>query len=115
MNFKKPYFWDLPKQSIISYLFLPFSFLIILRNFLLNFTEKKKSPKIKTICIGNIYIGGTGKTPLTIRLYEILKKLNYNVATVKKNYSNQVDEQLLLSRKTSLIISSCLKLVNQKY
>ncbi len=59
---------------------------------------------IKTICVGNIYLGGTGKTPLTIRIYEILQNLKYNGATVKKNYSNQKDEQLLLNKKTNLII-----------
>ena len=55
--------------------------------------------------MGNIYLGGTGKTPLTIKIYEILKGLDFKVATVKKNYSNQKDEQLLLKQKTSLIIS----------
>ena len=103
MNFKKPYFWDLPKPNIISYLLIPFSIPIVLRNFLFKFFKKEKSTRIKTVCVGNIYLGGTGKTPLTIRIYEILKTLNYKVATAKKNYSNQNDEQLLLSQKTSLI------------
>ncbi len=110
MNFRKPSFWDLPKQNIISYLLLPFSLPIILKNFFFNFTKREKTSKIKTICVGNIYIGGTGKTPLTIKLYELLKKKNYNVATVKKNYSNQIDEQLLLKQKTSLIVSKSRKL-----
>ena len=101
MNFKKPYFWDLPKQSINSYLLFPFSIPVIIKNFFFNFIKKKKSSKIKTICVGNIYIGGTGKTPLTIRIYEILSKLNSKVATVQKDYSNQKDEQLLLKKKTS--------------
>ena len=66
---------------------------------------KKKSFQIKTICIGNIYIGGTGKTPLTIKIYELLKKFDTKIATVKKFYANQLDEQRLLSKKTSTIIS----------
>ncbi len=105
MNFKKPYFWDLPKQNIISYLLLPFSIALIIRNFIFNSIRRKKTSEIKTICVGNIYIGGTGKTPLTIKIFEILNKLNKKVATVKKNYLNQIDEQLLLKKKTSLIIS----------
>ena len=84
MNLKKPYFWDLPKPNIISYLLIPFTIPIILRNFLFKFFKKEKLSKIKTVCVGNIYLGGTGKTPLTIRIYEILKKLNYKVATAKK-------------------------------
>ena len=62
-----------------------FSLPILLRNFLFQFIKKEKSSKIKTICIGNIYIGVL-KTPLTIKIYEILKNLNNRVATVKKDY-----------------------------
>ena len=109
MNFKKPYFWDLPKPNIISYLLIPFSILFIIRNFFFSIISKKKSTDIKTICVGNIYIGGTGKTPLTVKIYEILKELEKNIATVKKDYSNQLDEQKLLKKKTSLIISKSRK------
>ena len=105
MNFKKPNFWDLPKPNIISYLLIPFSFPFIIRNFFFNIIKRKKTTNIKTICVCNIYIGGTGKTPLTIKIYEILKKLGKNIATVKKDYSDQLDEQIFLRKKTSLIIS----------
>ena len=120
MSLKKPSFWDLPKQSLFSYLLIPFTLPIVLRNFLFQFLKKEKSSNIKTICVGNIYLGGTGKTPLSIKIYEILKKLNNKVATVKKNYSNQKDEQLLLKQKTSLIISNSRKNainegINQNY
>ena len=120
MSLKKPSFWDLPKPSLVSYLLIPFTLPIILRNFLFQFLKKEKSSNIKTICVGNIYLGGTGKTPLSIKIYEILKKLNNKVATVKKNYSNQKDEQLLLKQKTSLIISNSRKNainegINQNY
>ena len=109
MNLKKPSFWDLPKPNFLSYLLIPFSLPIILRNFFFQFQRKKKSLKIKTICVGNIYLGGTGKTPLTIKISEILKKKNIKVATVKKNYPDQKDEQLLLKQKTSLIIADSRK------
>ena len=120
MSLKKPLFWDLPKPSLVSYLLIPFTLPIVLRNFLFQFLKKEKSSNIKTICVGNIYLGGTGKTPLSIKIYEILKKLNNKVATVKKNYSNQKDEQLLLKQKTSLIISNSRKNaisegINQNY
>jgi len=109
MNLKKPSFWDLPKPNFLSYLLIPFTLPIILRNFFFQFLKKEKSSNIKTICVGNIYLGGTGKTPLTIKISEILKQLDIKVATVKKNYSNQKDEQLLLKQKTSLIIADSRK------
>ena len=109
MKLKKPSFWDLPKPNFLSYLLIPFTLPIILRNFFFQFLKKEKSSNIKTICVGNIYLGGTGKTPLTIKISEILKQLDIKVATVKKNYSNQKDEQLLLKQKTSLIIADSRK------
>ena len=109
MIIKKPSFWDLSKPNFISDFLLPFTFPILLRNFFLTFLKKKPSSNIKTLCIGNIYLGGTGKTPLTIKIYEVLNKLKYKTATVKKDYSNQKDEQLLLDKKTRLIIKKSRK------
>ena len=106
MNFKKPNFWDLSKPSIISYLLTPFTLPIIIRNYFFQFLKRKKNSKIKTICVGNIYVGGTGKTPLTIKLYEILDKMKLKTATVKKDYDNQLDEKILLKQKTILITSN---------
>ena len=108
MKLKKPSFWDLTRPNFLSYLLIPFSLPIILRNFLFHFL-KRKSSGIKTICVGNIYLGGTGKTPLTIKISQILNKQGVKVATVKKNYLNQKDEQLLLKQRTSLIITNSRK------
>ena len=105
MNFKKPLFWNLKKPNFFSYLLIPFTIPFIINNFLLKIKKKNKFSKIKSICIGNIYLGGTGKTPLTIKLYEIIKKMDFNVITAKKFYPNQVDEQTLLKNKTQTIIT----------
>jgi tetraacyldisaccharide 4'-kinase len=96
MKFKKPYFWDYKKPNLFAYLLLPFTYLIKLINFI-NKKEKIKSEKIKTICIGNIYLGGTGKTPISIKINKILNNLNFKTAFVKKKYHNQEDEQKILS------------------
>ena len=99
MKLKKPFFWN--RKHFISFLLLPFSLITFTVNFLKNFLVKKKF-KIKTICIGNIYVGGTGKTSLSIKLYETLKK-NYKVVFVKKKYSNQLDEKYLLNSHGEVI------------
>ena len=104
MMFKKPKFWDYSKPNLISYLLLPFTIFILFRNFFSKKISKKKFNNIKTICVGNIYLGGTGKTPLTLKIYEILKNKNFKVSTAKKFYSKQRDEQLLLNKNSSLII-----------
>jgi tetraacyldisaccharide 4'-kinase len=73
MNLKKPKFWDYKKPNIFAYILLPIAFLI---KFIKLFKQKSniKVSKIKSICVGNIYIGGTGKTSLAIKINEILSK-----------------------------------------
>ena len=105
MNFKKPKFWDYKKPNFIAYLLFPITLLVTVNNFLLKIYPKKKFNKIKTICVGNIYLGGTGKTPTTLKLFELLKCLNLKIATAKKNYSHQQDEEILLKKKSNPIIS----------
>ena len=102
MKISKPKFWDFKRPNYLSYLLLPFTIPIIINNYFLNFKKKLKNENIKTICLGNIYVGGTGKTPLTIKLNQILQKLNFKTASIKKFYENQIDEQNLLSAKTKL-------------
>ncbi|MDA9084642.1 tetraacyldisaccharide 4'-kinase [Candidatus Pelagibacter sp.] len=107
MKLKKPKFWDYEKPNFLSYLLLPFTFPVIVNNFFLNFKKKNTfNSKIKTICIGNIYIGGTAKTPLTIKIYSILNSLKFKTATIKKFYEGHIDEQTMLTTKTNLY---CLK------
>ena len=101
MKLKKPKFWDHKKPSFFSYLLLPFSIILGL------ITKIKSKPKfsnskIKTICVGNIYIGGTGKTSLAIKIKEILDKNNIRACFIKKFYPNQTDEQKLLSKNGAL-------------
>ena len=105
MNFKKPKFWDLKKPSLLSHLLLPFTIFLQINNYLLKLKSKRKSKEVKTICIGNIYLGGTGKTPLTIKLFDILKDLEIKIATAKKYYLSQIEEQVMLKHKTNFITS----------
>ena len=105
MKFKKPKFWDYNKPNILSYLFFPVSLLLTILKTLKNLTTKKKKySKIKTICVGNIYLGGTGKTSLSLKINEILKD-KIKTCFIKKYYSDQIDEQKILSNHGKLFKS----------
>ena len=104
MKSKKPKFWDYKKPHLYSYLLLPFSIILSLFSKLRS-KPKSTNPRIKTICIGNIYIGGTGKTSLVIKIREILKRENIRACVIKKFYSDQIDEQKLLNKSVKLFTS----------
>jgi len=103
MNLSKPKFWDFKKPNYLAYLLLPLTLFVKANNFFSKLYTKKKFKKIKSICIGNIYLGGTGKTPTTLKLYQLLKNLNYNVVNAKKQYFDQKDEYGLLKNKSKVI------------
>ena len=104
MNLKKPKFWDYNKPNIYSYLLIPIAKFLQLISNLKKISNPKKF-KIKTICIGNIYLGGTGKTSLAIKINKILNKKNIKSCFIKKKYSNQNDEQKLLNNYGKLFVA----------
>jgi|TARA_B110000037_G_scaffold33077_1_gene39909 tetraacyldisaccharide 4'-kinase len=105
MKLKKPKFWEYKKPNIYSYLLSPFSIIFSIAS-KIRLKPKLTNLNIKTICVGNIYVGGTGKTSLAIKIKEILEKKDIKVCFIKKFYPSQIDEQKLLSKNGRLFTSS---------
>ena len=95
MKLNKPKFWE-KKNSVLSIILFPISLIIILLVFLKKKTTRAQRFNIPIICVGNIYIGGTGKTPTSIYLANALKQMSKNPAILKKYYKNQNDEHNLI-------------------
>jgi len=116
MKLIKPHFWE--TKNYISFILYPLSVI----TYLINITKKlsiKENFEIKTICIGNIFLGGTGKTSLAIEVNELLKK-KFKTVFIKKDYENQFDEINLLNNKGNIISSNhresaLLSAVKKKY
>ena len=103
MKFYKPKFWDKRGSlSLFSILLLPLSLIVIIKNYFENSKIKKNFYDLKTICVGNIYIGGTGKTPLVNNLATYFKK-KFKTFIIKKNYTSHLDEKKLLEAKHKVI------------
>ena len=100
MKFKKPEFWDYKTKSLASIMLFPLSviykFIFWILKILTNI--KNQNSTIPVICVGNIYLGGTGKTPLVIEIYKILKSFGKNPAFIKKNYNYLSDEIKMLEK-----------------
>ena len=70
MKIKKPLY--LNNKNLISYSLFPLTVITFVINFLKKFTIRNNY-KIKTVCVGNIYMGGTGKTSLCVEINKIIK------------------------------------------
>ena len=103
MKLHKPKFWDNRGSiSIFSILLLPMSLVALIKNYYEDSKIKKNYYDFRTICVGNIYIGGTGKTPLVDNLASYFKK-RFKTFIIKKNYSSHIDEKKLLETKHKVI------------
>ena len=67
MKFLKPKFWE-NRNSIYSIVLYPISIIIQFTTMLKRILIIPKKFKIPIICVGNIYLGGTGKTPVSIEI-----------------------------------------------
>jgi len=117
MNFLKPKFWDYTEVSFFAILLFPFSAFYKLLFFLKKILSRKHNFSVPIVCVGNIYLGGTGKTPICIELFSILKKLKKKPSFIRKKYDSFQDEEDLLkkigptyvSKKRSEAISDAIK------
>ena len=102
MSLKKPKFWDYKRPNIYSYVLWPLTIIIQIINLIRARFKKQKKFSIRSVCVGNIYIGGTGKTSLSIKINEILSKKKIRSCFIKKSYISQTDEQKLLASRGKL-------------
>jgi tetraacyldisaccharide 4'-kinase len=98
MNFKKPKFWDYPGLSFWSIILYPLSLLFLFASLLNKLLKIQKKFPIPIICVGNIYLGGTGKTPLASEIFKIIKSSGKNPVFVKKSYDYLFDEIQMLEK-----------------
>ena len=62
---------------------------------------KSKSYNIPIICVGNLSVGGTGKTPMIEYLIRLLKN-DHSIATLSRGYKRQTSGFLLANSETKV-------------
>ena len=102
MKVKKPKFWN--DINFLSICLFPLCLITIIFNILKTYFITGFRSNIPVICVGNIFIGGTGKTPLSIYIYNLLKKRRFRPAIIRKYYNSHMDEISFIKSKVGICI-----------
>jgi len=96
------------QQSLLSYCLYPFSLLfsiiLVIRRWLYKKCIFQYKAEVFVISIGNITAGGSGKTPFTIFLTNLLTKHNLKVGVSHRGYRSALEgKTTLISNMTELL------------
>ncbi|MCZ6105995.1 tetraacyldisaccharide 4'-kinase [Campylobacter ureolyticus] len=102
--FYSPNFW----QKFVSKLLLPLSYIYAFIVIIKKILSKEKDFDVKIISVGNLIVGGSGKTPLTLALYKHFSK-NYKTFIILRGYKRSskglvevcIDNKILVDVKQS--------------
>ncbi len=95
-------FLALIKKILFSPLGLIYGVITSIRNLLYNYNVlKSTSFTIPTICVGNLAVGGTGKTPHIEYLIQLLQN-NYKIATLSRGYKRKTKGFILANNNSTV-------------
>ncbi len=101
--------WYKKRLTWLTLLLLPFSYLYFVISALRKFIFKLKSSKqvnVPVIIVGNINIGGVGKSPFVSGLLEYLLQKGYQPGIVSRGYGGKaIKYPLIVNDETSVLES----------
>ena len=88
-------------KNILSLLLFPFSILYYLCFIIYKISNKEKKCNIPVLCVGNITLGGAGKTPTVIEMRQILTKNFKKIFVLTRGYKGTAKGPLIVSKDHS--------------
>ena len=81
----------------------PFSLLFRFGTKIRNLVSTKQQSSLPIICIGNIVVGGAGKTPVSLKIGKLLIKAGYKPHFISKGYAGLIKKSTLVQSWHSAI------------
>ena len=95
--YEAPKFWYKKNDTYLSNSLYPLSLLFRFGTKIRNFVSRKTSSGIPVICIGNIVVGGAGKTPVALKIGKILIMAGYNPHFLTRGYAGKLKNNIKVS------------------
>lgn len=96
-----PEFWYKTSPDWRAYLLSPLSFFYSLITGLRQLLSSPFKSRLPVICVGNFTMGGAGKTPLTLSIYQQLIELELTPCILSRGYGGKALGPLLVDKKKS--------------
>ena len=93
---KAPKFWYKKKDTFLSNSLYPFSLLFRFGTKIRIFISTKQQSPLPVICVGNIVVGGAGKTPVSLKIGKLLIKSGYKPHFISKGYAGLINKSTLV-------------------
>jgi tetraacyldisaccharide 4'-kinase len=87
---KTPDFWS--SRGLVGFLLLPVACLWAVATLIRNLLAHEAHATLPVICVGNISVGGTGKTPVSALLYDRLIVRGYKPAILIRGYGGTAQQ-----------------------
>lgn len=95
-----PNFWR--NKNILSFALSPLSLIYwVIISIKKKFTARY-IPKVKIISVGNVTVGGAGKTPVVIAIHQLLKATNKKIAVLSRGYKGKLKGPVQVSKEHKL-------------
>ena len=99
---EKPHVWTYPLRGVLLLASYAYRYVVCARNRRYDLAGPSYTPPVPVISVGNITVGGTGKTPMVIDLVHRLERMGRNPAVVSRGYRAPAgkpnDEELLIRK-----------------
>ena len=93
---KAPKFWYNKHDTLFSILLYPISLIFSLITKINTLAHKDMSQGIPVICIGNLVVGGAGKTPVSLKIGKLLIRAGYKPHFISKGYAGLIKNSTLV-------------------
>ena len=95
---KAPKFWYQKKDTFLSRSLYPLSLLFRFGTKVRNIISKSKKSPLPIICVGNIVVGGAGKTPVSLKIGKVLKDAGFKPHFLSKGYAGLIKSSTLVQQ-----------------
>ena len=93
---KAPKFWYQKKDTYLSNFLYPLSLFFGFGTKIRNILSTTNKGPLPIICVGNIVVGGAGKTPVALKIGKLLIKAGYKPGFISKGYAGLIKNSTLV-------------------